>query len=310
MIEYKDITYVGASKKLICRDGNKQYADSMDLEFLTYKDYFNLYEHIKCSIIDIAVGWTTPKDLSDIEILLKYDTKVNKGGSCKKVFFRLVDQFKHQESSEVYTIMKELSRIYNIPIIGTYDVDYYGLNVAGIVPYPYLTYDELDNSDINKRIPGIILTGSDIKDIYPMRYKLYNLSSEVIDSVKHPGYSGKHWSTGCIGDDYLKMLSRYQFMACTTCIEDYELLKYVECAEAGCIPIGELPSSLKGTEAEKYFIEIPNEVLGSSDEFNEWFGEICIPLDYELFSNGYRNAIKELNDKENLKSLLLSIVNK
>lgn len=32
MIKYENIYYVGSSKPLICRDGNKQYADSMDLK--------------------------------------------------------------------------------------------------------------------------------------------------------------------------------------------------------------------------------------------------------------------------------------
>ena len=98
-------------------------------------------------------------------------------------------------------------------------------------------------------------------------------------------------------------------MACTTCIEGYELLKYIECAEAGCIPIGEVPPSLKGTEAEKYIIEIPKNLLNSSEEFNKWFIEMQDRTILKEFSNGYRNAIKDLNDKESLKTLLLSIVN-
>lgn len=310
MIKYDNILYVGSMKPLICRDGNEKYANSMDLKFVGYSQFINSinnnwnYDKGKAIIFDIAVGWTTLDEISEIEDYLKY----LRHQDCK-VFFRLVDQFKHQESSDVYTIMKGLSNVYNIPIIGTYQVDYYGLKVCGVIPYPYLMEEERSNKDIYDREDSIILTGADIPDIYPLRCSLYNLSSEYIESINHPGYSGKGWCNGLIGDKYLDKLSKYQFMACTTCIEGYELLKYIECAEAGCIPIGEVPPSLKGTEAEKYIIEIPKNLLNSVEEFNNWFLEMQDRTILKEFSNGYRSAIKDLNDKESLKTLLLSIVN-
>ena len=143
-----------------------------------------------------------------------------------------------------------------------------------------------------------------------MREKLYSIqdSSKYIDKLGHPGYSGKHWNDGKIGKSYLKELSKYTYMACTTCNEGYELLKYIECAEIGSVPIGEVPPSLVGTEAEKYIIKIPDEVLVNNTEFDKWFSNINIDTKYT--ANKYRECIKDLRSKDRLKSNLLNNLNK
>lgn len=323
MIKYENIYYVGSSKPLICRDGNKQYADSMDLKFRTYDwldlpdfDRFNdpnyLYNELKevdeyCVIIDISVGWTSLYDISIIEDFIKY---YNEPKKCK-VYFRLVDQFPHQELEEVYTVMKALSNIYNVKIIGTYEVDYYGLDKVATIPYPYLVSEELE------RLPGagsssITLTGANVKNIYPIREKLINNicgKSKYLSYQNHPGYSGKGWDKGLIGKDYLMKLAESKCMICTTTYNKYELLKYIECAEIGCVCIGEVPISYVGTDVEKWIVRIPEEVLDDSNKFDNWYETKVLTLDINTYSMNYRNSVKELNDKESLKSLLLSAVN-
>lgn len=297
--------YVGSNKPLICRDGNFQYARSMDLNFITYDKLNGIDSRSLYFIIDISAGWTTPQDMDLIEDFIMRT-------SSKRISIRLVDQFEHQRNTDTYLRMSKLSIDYCIPIIGTYDVDYYDLDVELILPYPYLDNEEV-KVPINERIQSsTILTGANVRGIYPMREALYSISdsSERIDIIGHPGYSGKGWKTGIIGENYLKSLSKYIFMICTTCNESYELLKYIECAEVGCVPIGEIPNSLKGTEAEKYIIEIPNEALMSSISFDSWYLDTMNKTDYHRYSVSYKNCIKSMRDKNLLKDRLLTYINK
>lgn len=306
-IDYSNIIYVGSSKPLICRDGNEQYARSMDLRFETY-DFLKSFSPKSGSyhvIIDIAVGWTTSEDMDVI------DEFVHRYRRYTGISIRLVDQFEHQRTSEVYLRMQKLVIDENIRVIGTYDVDYYDLNVGLVLPYPYLESDEVDKHVAHRIDDSVILTGADVKGIYPTREKLYSIADECdsIRYVKHPGYSGKGWSNGCIGSSYLNMLSDYIFMVCTTCNESYELLKYIECAEVRCVPIGDIPKSLIGTEAEKYMIEIPNYAMESGEAFSSWFRSMEIKTDFYRYAASYRRVIKEMRNKELLKSRLLNYVN-
>jgi hypothetical protein len=303
---YNDIIYVGSSKPLICRDGNIQYANSMDLRFITYDDLKDLKWTGHYIIIDIAVGWTTSYDMDIIESFID---RVEPS----RVSIRLVDQFEHQGTQEVYLRMIKLVIDKGTDIIGTYDADYYGLKVGLVLPYPYLVSDEITkNYHMYKITTRMILTGADVKGIYPTREKLYAIAdkSDCIDTVKHPGYSGKYWDTGVIGQDFIKRLNRYAFMACTTCNEGYELLKYVECAEAGCIPIGDVPNSFMDNEQlRRCIIKVPDEALSTSEKFDEWMYETRMRVGIVPRINEYRELISKLRNKELLQQKLLDYIN-
>lgn len=307
MKSYNDIIHIGSSKPLICRDGNEEWSKSMDLDFKTYKFLDSSSDNSIYTtgkklndyyiIIDISVGWTSSEDMDIIEDFIWCNDN-------RYIYIRLVDQFQHQLQSPIYKRMIKLVKNYNIKVIGTYQVNYYNLPVSITLPYPYLPEDEI-NTPMSDRITSSILTGADIEEIYPMRYKLYNISgSEYIEKVYHPGYSGKGWNKGTIGKNYLNLLSSYKYMICTTCTEGYELLKYIECAEAGCVCIGEVPNRYIGTEVENWIIKIPEYALG--DGFDEWFlSSVINSIDAEEYSKKYRESIKILNNKEDIKSLLL-----
>lgn len=308
MIEYKNIIHVGSDKQLICRDGNKQWSDSMDLKFIDYLEFITLeFSSDKVFIIDVSVGWTD--DLLTISLTSKISELIKKKN---KIYIRLVDQFKYQWYSRIYEWVTGLCEVYMIKIIKTYDCDYNGLDHLVILPYPYLNEDEFTISDdCEEREKNLFLSGADISDIYPTRCKLYDLSEDfLIKTLRHPGYSGNHWSKGKIGYEYLKELHNHWFMACTTTHPDkYDLLKYVECAEAGCVCVGEVPKMLEGTEAEKWIIKIPDWSLKGIGIFYEWFNNTLKDLDVELYASEYRRCIKEIRDKEKIKRLLLDSIN-
>ena len=308
MIEYKNIIHVGSDKQLICRDGNKQWSDSMDLKFIDYLEFITLeFSSDKVFIIDVSVGWTD--DLLTISLTSKISELIKKKN---KIYIRLVDQFKYQWYSRIYEWVTGLCEVYKIKIIKTYNCDYNGLDHLVILPYPYLDEDEfIISNDCEEREKSLFLSGADIKDIYPIRCKLYDLSEDfLIKTLRHPGYSGNHWSKGKIGYEYLKELHNHWFMACTTTHPDrYDLLKYVECAEAGCVCVGEVPKMLEGTEAEKWIIKIPDWSLKGIGIFYEWFDNTLKDLDVELYASEYRKCIKEMRDKEKIKRLLLDSIN-
>lgn len=308
MIEYKNIIHVGSDKQLICRDGNKQWSDSMDLKFIDYLEFITLeFSSDKVFIIDVSVGWTD--DLLTISLTSKISELIKKKN---KIYIRLVDQFKYQWYSRIYEWVTGLCEVYKIKIIKTYDCNYNGLDHLVILPYPYLDEDEfIISDDCEEREKNLFLSGADISDIYPTRCKLYDLSEDfLIKTLRHPGYSGNHWSKGKIGYEYLKELHNHWFMACTTTHPDkYDLLKYVECAEAGCVCVGEVPKMLEGTEAEKWIIKIPDGSLKGIGIFYEWFNNTLKDLDVELYASEYRRCIKEMRDKEKIKRLLLDSIN-
>lgn len=308
MTEYKNIIHVGSDKQLICRDGNKQWSDSMDLKFIDYLEFITLeFSSDKVFIIDVSVGWTD--DLLIMSLTSKISELIRKKN---KIYIRLVDQFKYQWYSRIYEWVTRLCEVYKIKIIKTYNCDYNGLDHLVILPYPYLDEDEFTISDdCEEREKSLFLSGADINDIYPMRCRLYDLSEDfLIKTLRHPGYSGSHWSKGKIGYEYLKELHNHWFMVCTTTHPDrYDLLKYVECAEAGCVCVGEVPKMLEGTEAEKWIIKIPDWSLKGIGIFNEWFDNTLKDLDVELYASEYRRCIKEMRDKEKIKRLLLDSIN-
>ena len=308
MTEYKNIIHVGSDKQLICRDGNKQWSDSMDLKFIDYLEFITLeFSSDKVFIIDVSVGWTD--DLLIMSLTSKISELIRKKN---KIYIRLVDQFKYQWYSRIYEWVTRLCEVYKIKIIKTYNCDYNGLDHLVILPYPYLDEDEFTISDdCEEREKSLFLSGADINDIYPMRCRLYDLSEDfLIKILRHPGYSGSHWSKGKIGYEYLKELHNHWFMACTTTHPDkYDLLKYVECAEAGCVCVGEVPKMLEGTEAEKWIIKIPDGSLKGIGIFYEWFNNTLKDLDVELYASEYRRCIKEMRDKEKIKRLLLDSIN-
>jgi hypothetical protein len=308
MTEYKNIIHVGSDKQLICRDGNKQWSDSMDLKFIDYLEFITLeFSSDKVFIIDVSVGWTD--DLLTISLTSKISELIKKKN---KIYIRLVDQFKYQWYSRIYEWVTGLCEVYKIKIIKTYDCNYNGLDHLVILPYPYLDEDEfIISDDCEEREKNLFLSGADISDIYPTRCKLYDLSEDfLIKTLRHPGYSGNHWSKGKIGYEYLKELHNHWFMACTTTHPDkYDLLKYVECSEAGCVCVGEVPKMLEGTEAEKWIIKIPDWSLKGIGIFYEWFNNTLKDLDVELYASEYRRCIKEMRDKEKIKRLLLDSIN-
>ncbi len=119
------------------------------------------------------------------------------------------------------------------------------------LPYAYMQDDEI-NAHMASRKRKVAISGALSKGGYPARWEFYINSRRrlfafnMIAYLSHPGYPdiGLRGKSSTIGTSYIDWLSQYMFMLVTPGRIDYELLKYGECALAGCVPVGILPSSM------------------------------------------------------------------
>jgi hypothetical protein len=92
---------------------------------------------------------------------------------------------------------------------------------------------------LDRSIDKCLITGSTIKDFYPLRYKAATSRSRLFSVVKHPGYNGmvgKSENPGVfVGDKYAKLLNAHS--ACLTCvsINEYVVCKLFEIMAAGSL---------------------------------------------------------------------------
>lgn len=217
----------------ICRDAGKPYAESLGLKYdylPTWREYLSKDYNL---IVD--TGWKTEDSIKILEDILQ-------NGDPSRIILRVVDDYPQTYSNlDIQFINNELLRKFRL--VSPYRHVYFGYHVAKWVPYHYEIDDEIEN-DFNEflsRNPKPLLTGALDRQIYPIRAMYADCGN--VEIMTHPGYSGRCWE-GNVGKAYLQKLSKYRFMVMSTCYHDFELLKYIECAEAGCCPIGEFTKSM------------------------------------------------------------------
>jgi hypothetical protein len=127
------------------------------------------------------------------------------------------------------------------------------LTVSGIarLPYPYERGREVDR-DMADRRRRVFMSGANLTRLYPLRVSLRKRRKWnpilwwMVSDLKHPGYPerGKTLTHDIVGDRYVNHASGFShFFLCPT-VYEVELSRYVECAYAGCVPIGQAPTSL------------------------------------------------------------------
>lgn len=228
----------------ICRDADYKLADSLGITYLDF-NYVHLWEKLPDDsnyILDL--GWMIDSLESAVIKFLKDNPQV---------VVRVVDGNLSDMKRCIVHVLYEINagNLRN-KVISPYNQNFGMSNLkVTVIPYHYDESDERKFTYFEHRIPKIVLTGNvceKLKATYPLRYKLWKLSKkrpDLIDFIQHPGYSkDQKWSDNPIGSEYIDLLSKYQFMAITSSDLNYNLLKNVECAEAGCIPIGELNVAL------------------------------------------------------------------
>jgi len=118
--------------------------------------------------------------------------------------------------------------------------------------YPYDFSREIDQSFAMRR-RQVFLSGQQNSRLYPLRHSLRQartsrwLARLAVTELPHPGYAdiGRSRKHEIIHERYIEFAARFtHFFLCPSRYR-VELMKYVECGYAGCVPIGEPPNSLK-----------------------------------------------------------------
>jgi hypothetical protein len=119
------------------------------------------------------------------------------------------------------------------------------------LPYPYDKTRELD-LDVAYRKRAVFLSGAAGKRVYPLRQLLRRqrhwnicLRSRIFD-LTHPGYpehssEPRHEFTH---ERYVTLASRFTHFFLCPSIYEIELMKFLECAYAGCVPFGQCAKTL------------------------------------------------------------------
>jgi len=267
--------------KMICDDAGPGYAVSRNWN--TAQINSNLPSD-KILVVDNRIS------SSDFTIL---DEIINLNNHT--ILFRIGDGMKETIDNENIQYLLSIKPNKNIFFYSTYSEDFiqtilkqkHGFNKVFSLPYPY---DAKNEKEINlgTRKHKIIVSGSLAAASYPLRWYFHSNTYHKIWALrkvkylKHPGYPdiGQMLQHPTIRTDYINYLTQFKFMLVTPSKFDYELLKFRECAYAGCCLVGDLASS----------INISKELLPG-----------LISLDKPI--KDQVNLLMKLNDYDILKSI-------
>lgn len=120
------------------------------------------------------------------------------------------------------------------------------------LPYAYVASAEREVPMAGRR-RRVLLTGAMEPGVYPTRAALARrqrfdpVVRLGVDRLPHPGYPdiGHTLKHQAVGPAFVDRLTQYRGMVLDPARCGLEFLKYRECAYAGCVPVGELPDSLR-----------------------------------------------------------------
>jgi len=120
------------------------------------------------------------------------------------------------------------------------------------ISYPYDLSREIDTAFCSRR-RQVFLSGQQNKRLYPLRHTLHQarasrwLARLAVTELPHPGYAdiGRPRKHEIVHERFIRHAAQFtHFFLCPSRYR-VELMKYIECGYAGCVPIGEPPDSLK-----------------------------------------------------------------
>jgi len=245
----------------ICRDKGPKFANALGIEYLA------INESISCKdgvfIIDTCFY---PEDLEILEEKIKLE-------ESSFFFFLIVDNhptaIKRNTASykAAHSWCKKYKNVFMLCVYSMIPTFQKNLELREVpakkclfINYPYNDEYEcsLNKKDFLKRKDKISLTGRINNKFYKYRLQFFkNVGKNFWEQLGHPGgYYKRQLKHKVVGKRYIDYLSGYKLMLVTPSIYGYELLKYSECAEAGCVPVGICPSTLPN----EIMITLPNDV--------------------------------------------------
>lgn len=176
-------------------------------------------------------------------------------------------------------------------------------------PFPYEPRREVE-VPFGQRDRRMFLSGARNRRVYPFREKLYRrvawnlLARRLVDRLPHPGYpdTGKPARHDVVGDRYVARAAHSTHFFLDPSRYGVELMKYLECAYAGSVPIGALPKSLARVAGESF--------VSSGCATAELRRALAMPLDeMETAAATYRAAMRAARDAPRLNAALDGQIN-
>lgn len=170
------------------------------------------------------------------------------------------------------------------------------LKISGIarLPFAYDSAREID-APLRGRSRRLFLSGANWRGLYPVRYALRRrrrwspLLRYLVHDLEHPGYpeQGKPPRHDITHDRFVALAARFtHFFLCGTRF-NVELMKYVECAYAGSVPVG-VPANSLSAAAKRCFRPHTARSLDLMSDLREPISEL------ESRAAAYRDAMREL----------------
>lgn len=271
--------------KLICRDAGPHWSSSFGIKSLKISRALKL--KLKPKIGFIVDNRITENEFNKVQ-----------GLNSALTIYKLVDEqyasLKSKYMQNLLTLRPDPARHFICPYSGSELFELlrkiHSPKNVHILPYPYQKCCIYSNTSI--RLRRLAISGALNPSVYPERWRIYIQSHKnfftrrKIAVLPHPGYP----DIGIVGSgqtthsSYIEWLSHYLFFLVTPSINDYELLKYAECAAARCILVGTLSSSLpsslphictKNMTTKEVFTIINNLSLEQATEmaieYQKWF---------------------------------------
>lgn len=120
------------------------------------------------------------------------------------------------------------------------------------LPFPYDSSRELAR-DFDEKRRGVFLSGTSNRELYPLRALLRRqrainpLLRLAVTALEHPGYPEycREHLHNILFERFIEYAARFShFFLCGSRYR-VELMRYIECAYANCVPFGEAPIALK-----------------------------------------------------------------
>lgn len=278
-LEGYPIAYVSNGQYTLGRETNEKYVKSLDLDYLTYETY--RVDDPRLLIFEMS--WFKDK-------YLKYKL-VERLELGLPTAFRLLDCDPEQTCKDIgYQITFELIDTYQVPLI-TPCTPYYRFNGKiyhpdYFIPYHYI-WDRCHNIN-DDRIPQVLVAGV-VDKSYPVREYFCDTFKEdpIFKRLSHPGYEEPKKHT-IVNTNFIDYAAQFKYMLVCPSIWDMFLLKFVECAEAGCVPVGKLPSYIGMN------LKLPSKNRISNISAEEYREKLFTWID-EKFWSEIKKLLKDFN---------------
>lgn len=175
------------------------------------------------------------------------------------------------------------------------------------IEYPhFINFENSYRLSCREKKYDILISGQMSSHSYPTRTRI----SDVIRRsnkykaifLPHPGHSKQHASHSFFGEEFIKLASTCRLGVVCTGDDDSMVMKYLEFAKSGTLPIGDVPSNMPAKSSESMLVidksDTDEEIIQKIDKI------LCSPASLEENIANYVEGMRKFDIVENTKAVL------